>query len=107
MLTVPSTSAGTPCAARGQSSSKAAAPLRSPARKPLAPKQGNYHTAGHTRTFKADATHAEPRGYLAATQTPDGVIHLVSSGLHYRFNLPWLTAGMAKTETQHPEEVKP
>jgi hypothetical protein len=37
-----------------------------------------------------DETHAEPLGYLAATQTPDGTIHLLSSGLHYRFNLPWL-----------------
>ena len=25
-----------------------------------------------------------------ATQTPDGTIHLISSGLHYRFNLAWL-----------------
>ena len=37
-----------------------------------------------------DATHAEPKGYLAATQTPDGIIHLISSGIHYRFNLAWL-----------------
>ena len=41
-----------------------------------------------------DADHlaniAEPLGYLAATQSPDGTIHLLSSGLHYRFNLPWL-----------------
>ena len=32
----------------------------------------------------------EPAGYLAATQTPDGTIHLLSSRLHYRFNLAWL-----------------
>jgi len=37
-----------------------------------------------------DATHAEPMGYLAATQTPDGIIHLASSALYYRFNLAWL-----------------
>ena len=43
-----------------------------------------------TQFFEMDATHAEPRGYLAATQTPDNVIHLVSSRLHYRFNLAWL-----------------
>lgn len=30
------------------------------------------------------------RGYMAATQTPDGTIHLLSSDLHYRFNLAWL-----------------
>ncbi len=44
----------------------------------------------HTDRFTMDATHAEPKGYLAATQTPDGIIHLISSGIHYRFNLPWL-----------------
>jgi hypothetical protein len=59
----------------------------------LTPGEGAYGTQGHTRQFHADATHAEPRGYLAATQTPDGTIHLISSGLHYRFNLAWLRAG--------------
>lgn len=44
-----------------------------------------------TQFFEMDATHAEPRGYLAATQTPDNLIHLVSSRLYYRFNLAWLT----------------
>lgn len=43
-----------------------------------------------TGFFEMDATHAEPRGYLAATQTPDNVIHLISSHQHYRFTLPWL-----------------
>jgi hypothetical protein len=37
-----------------------------------------------------DAAHAEPKGYLAATQTPDNVIHLISSNLYYRFNIAWL-----------------
>ncbi|MHC4501356.1 MAG: exo-alpha-sialidase, partial [Planctomycetota bacterium] len=45
---------------------------------------------GNTHWFTMDDTHAEPRGYLAATQTPDGVIQLISSALHYRFNLAWL-----------------
>jgi len=45
---------------------------------------------GHTHRFIMDHGHAEPKGYLAATQTPDGVIHLISSALHYRFNLAWL-----------------
>ena len=45
---------------------------------------------GNTGRFTMDATHAEPAGYLAATQTPDGIIHLISSRLHYRFNLAWL-----------------
>ena len=43
-----------------------------------------------TDQFTMDATHAEPKGYLAARQTPDGIIHLISSGIHYRFNLAWL-----------------
>jgi len=46
---------------------------------------------GNTGEFIMDDTHAEPRGYLAATQTPDRVIHLISSALHYEFNLEWLT----------------
>ena len=43
-----------------------------------------------TGSFTMDATHAEPKGYLAVTQTPDGLIHLLSSRLHYRFNIQWL-----------------
>ena len=46
---------------------------------------------GNTGIFQADAQHAEPAGYLAAVQTPDGLIHLLSSRWHYRFNLEWLT----------------
>lgn len=44
-----------------------------------------------TGHFLMDKTHAEPRGYLAATQSPDNIIHLLSSGIHYQFNLKWLT----------------
>ncbi len=56
-------------------------------------------TDGQTRTFNGqawtkiftmDATHAEPKGYLAAIQAPDGMIELISSGVHYRFNVAWL-----------------
>jgi hypothetical protein len=68
-----------------------------PVRKLLTPGEGDYATAGHTRQFHADATHAEPRGYLAATQSPDGMIHLISSGLHYRVNLAWLEEGTRDT----------
>lgn len=46
-----------------------------------------------TGFFEMNPTHAEPAGYLAATQTPDNVIQLVSSRLHYRFNLEWLVEG--------------
>jgi len=45
-----------------------------------------------TREFHMDSSHAEPRGYLACVQTPDGVVHLLSSRLHYRFNLSWIEA---------------
>ena len=49
-------------------------------------------TAGGAWTgdFTMDANHAEPKGYFACTQTPDGIIHLISSRLHYRFNLAWI-----------------
>jgi len=43
-----------------------------------------------TQFFETDLTHAEPRGYLAACQSPDGIIHLVSSRIYYAFNLEWL-----------------
>ena len=43
-----------------------------------------------TGTFTMDTTHAEPKGYLACTQSPDSMIHLLSSRVHYRFNLPWI-----------------
>ena len=45
---------------------------------------------GWTGYFEMDENHAEPRGYLAGTQTPDNVVHILSSRLHYRFNLAWL-----------------
>lgn len=45
-----------------------------------------------TRDFTLDDTHAEPKGYLAATQSPDGTVHLISSKLYYRFNAAWLKA---------------
>ena len=43
-----------------------------------------------TGNFFMNKNNAEPRGYLAAVQSPDGMIHIVSSRLHYRFNLKWL-----------------
>jgi len=36
-------------------------------------------------------TSAEDAGYLAACQTPNGLIHLVSSRYHYVFNQKWLS----------------
>ena len=37
-----------------------------------------------------DEKQAEQRGYLTVEQAPDGMIHLLSSGTHYAFNLKWL-----------------
>lgn len=51
-------------------------------------------SADYIRKFTMDGTHAEPAGYLAAVQAPDGMIHLVSSHSHYRFNLAWLRSPM-------------
>ena len=39
------------------------------------------------------------RGYLAATQTPDHLIHLITSQQYYRFNLAWLKS--APTAAKH------
>lgn len=53
-------------------------------------KERHLDGGGNTKHFQMDKTHAEPRGYLAITQTPDNTIHLISSNIHYRFNLKWL-----------------
>lgn len=45
---------------------------------------------GWTGLFEMSATQAEPLGYLAATQTPDNMIHLLSSSIHYQFNMAWI-----------------
>jgi formylglycine-generating enzyme required for sulfatase activity len=42
------------------------------------------------RTFLLDRSTGEPRGYLAATQAADGLVHLISSRNHYAFNRKWL-----------------
>jgi formylglycine-generating enzyme required for sulfatase activity len=43
-----------------------------------------------TGAFTMGVDTAEPKGYLSVTQTADGVIHLISSRLHYEFNVAWL-----------------
>ena len=42
------------------------------------------------RPFTMGLNSAEPGGYLAVCQGQNGIIHLISSRLHYRFNLAWL-----------------
>jgi hypothetical protein len=61
-----------------------------PLRKLLTPGEGHFNGGAWTQDFTATPTRAEHAGYLAATQSPDGVIHFISSRLHYRFNLAWL-----------------
>lgn len=62
-----------------------------PVKKLLTDGKERYLNGGAwTGAFEMDKTHAEPRGYLAMTQTPDNMIHLLSSSIHYRFNLKWL-----------------
>ena len=43
-----------------------------------------------TGEFALSEVTAEPKGYLSVTQTPDGIIHLLSSRLHYAFNSAWV-----------------
>jgi hypothetical protein len=61
-----------------------------PVRKLITPGAGEFNGGAWTGRFTATPDTAEPAGYLAATQPPDGTIHLISSALHYRFNLAWL-----------------
>ena len=53
-------------------------------------KERNLDGKGNTGKFTMTANTAEPRGYMTAVQTPDGMIHLISSAIHYRFNYDWL-----------------
>jgi sulfatase modifying factor 1 len=54
---------------------------------------------GNTGEFVMDANHAEPKGYLAATQTPNGLIHLITSKQYYVFNLAWLNQPVSPEKT--------
>jgi hypothetical protein len=53
----------------------------------------SYVMAAWDRSFTLDATHGQPQAYWAATQTPDGIVHLSDGRLHYAFNLAWLAGG--------------
>ncbi|MEQ7799231.1 SUMF1/EgtB/PvdO family nonheme iron enzyme [Pedobacter sp. ASV1-7] len=62
-----------------------------PVRKLITDGKERYLNGGaFTGYFKMDQNNAEPKGYLALTQSPDNIIHLFSSAIHYRFNLKWL-----------------
>jgi len=45
---------------------------------------------GNTGVFTMSDTSAEPKGYMSIHQSPDNVIHLISSKQYYAFNLAWL-----------------
>ncbi|MHC4424314.1 MAG: SUMF1/EgtB/PvdO family nonheme iron enzyme, partial [Planctomycetota bacterium] len=50
----------------------------------------SYMMGPWNRELTFDATHGQNKSYWAATQTPDGIVHLNDSRLHYAFNLAWL-----------------
>ncbi|MHC4475516.1 MAG: SUMF1/EgtB/PvdO family nonheme iron enzyme [Planctomycetota bacterium] len=50
----------------------------------------SYVMGPWNKTFNLDATHGQNKSYWAATQTPDGIVHLTDSRLVYAFNLAWL-----------------
>jgi len=49
-----------------------------------------YDGGAWTKKFMMDDENSEHMGYLAGLQTPDGMFHVISSALHYQFNLAWL-----------------
>ena len=62
-----------------------------PVRKLLTPGGPERTVNGIDRVeFTLSDTMAEPCGYLAACQTRDGAIQLITSRNHYVFNLAWL-----------------
>ncbi len=42
------------------------------------------------RPFEMTSTNGEPKGYMSACQTPEGMIQLISSRQHYAFNRAWI-----------------
>ena len=57
-----------------------------------------------TNEFTMDDNNAEHAGYLSGIQTPDGVFHLISSALHYQFNLAWVKTPMP-AETKNTSTI--
>ncbi|WP_020617357.1 SUMF1/EgtB/PvdO family nonheme iron enzyme [Paenibacillus daejeonensis] len=53
---------------------------------------GKWDGGAWTGEFRMDRSHAEPKGYLAMVQAKNGLIHLLSSRIHYCFNLDWVMA---------------
>ena len=57
---------------------------------------------GNTGNFTTGPYKAEPAGYLAGVETPDGIIRVVSSGVYYSFNQAWLEAPLASCRRELP-----
>jgi len=51
---------------------------------------GKSATSTDGGCFAFSQRNSEYRGYMSATQSPDGLIHLITSRQHYTFNLKWL-----------------
>lgn len=64
-------------------------------------KEQTVSTIDRTQFLLSDTT-AEPQGYLAATQTRDGNVQLITSKNHYVFNLAWLKEKPAPVVTKTP-----
>ncbi|MBT3272191.1 MAG: exo-alpha-sialidase [Spirochaetales bacterium] len=47
-------------------------------------------SAPNLKGFWIGPNRAEHSGYMAATQTPDNTIHVISSHWYYRFNIQWI-----------------
>lgn len=60
----------------------------------------------HTKEFTLGTDSAEPKGYLACVQTPDDVIHLISSKNHYQFNVRWLETPMPSKAEARTERIR-
>lgn len=76
-----------------------------PVRRLLTPGAGDHDGGAWTGPFEAAPDQAEHGGYLAATQSPDGIIHLISSRLYYRFNLAWLKRDAAPAPPGAPRSA--
>jgi len=62
---------------------------------------------GNTGMFTMSETSAEPKGYMSVHQTPDNVIHLISSKQYYAFNLAWLKQNPPASPTAAKPKPKP
>ncbi|MHC4520046.1 MAG: sialidase family protein, partial [Planctomycetota bacterium] len=62
---------------------------------------------GNTGMFTMSDTSAEPRGYMSIHQSPDNVIHLISSKQYYAFNLAWLQQDPLPPEASSSAALEP